>query len=137
MILRTLPLAVLFLAGCTAAPALSPTTGRPALTAPVTVTSPSTSISPTGTPDARVIDIVLKAGRATPNGARVDLRKGENFVLSITSDHDDEVHVHGFDTTIPVKAGKAVTRVLLADRTGRFEVESHSPALVLVILQIR
>ncbi len=85
----------------------------------------------------RTITIELKNGKVSPNGARVELDQGEPFVLDISSDRDDQVHVHGFDKEIEVTAGKRVTVKMIADRTGRFEVESHHPELLIVVLQIR
>lgn len=83
------------------------------------------------------IAIALADGTVSPNGERVDLSLGQTFVLTITADHDDQVHVHGFDTTIDVPAGATVVKELVADRVGRYEVESHNPALIIVVLQIR
>ena len=108
----------------------------PAATAPG---EPSNLSSPSAapTPSVRTIAIALKNGTVSPNGDRVDLTKGEPFVLDITSDRDDEVHVHGFDEEIEVKAGDHKKVEMTADRTGRFEVESHHPELLIVVLQIR
>ena len=100
---------------------------------PSALTTPSTA----PTPSVRTITIELKDGKTSPNGDRVNLDEGEPFVLDITSDRDDEVHVHGFDKEIEVTAGKRVTVTMMADRTGRFEVESHHPELLIVVLQIR
>ncbi len=58
-------------------------------------------------------------------------------MLDISSDRDDEVHVHGFDEKIAFKAGNHVRLNLIADRSGRFEVESHHPELLIVVLQVR
>lgn len=85
----------------------------------------------------RTITIELANGKVSPNGSRVNLSKGEPFVLDITSDRDDEVHVHGYDKEIAVKAGKRVKVEMVADRTGRYEVESHHPEMLIVVLQIR
>lgn len=109
--------------------------------APVTATpsdSPA-SATPTTTPEPAVttITIELANGKVSPNGSRIDLTKGDTFVLDITSDRDDEVHVHGFDKEIEVKAGKRVKVEMVADRTGRYEVESHHPELLIAVLQIR
>ena len=87
-------------------------------------------------PPSRV-SITLADGKAEPNGERIELAKGQQLVLTITSDRDDEVHVHGFDVDIPVKAGETVTRELVVDRVGRFEVESHDPVLTILVLQVQ
>ena len=98
-----------------------------------TLASPSTA----PTPGVTTITIELADGKVSPNGSRINLTKGETFVLDITSDRDDQVHVHGFDKAIGVKAGQHLTVEMTADRTGRYEVESHHPELLIAVLQIR
>lgn len=82
------------------------------------------------------IRITLSEGGISPNGQRVNLHHGEQFTLEITTDRDDILHVHGFDTEITVKAGERTTKTMRADRIGRYEIESHDPPLVTVVLQI-
>jgi hypothetical protein len=141
---RLLPLVtvVLLFAGCTGQPAAGPSTSaRVDTPATASAAPPSSATSPSAaaTPSAAVttIEIQLKDGKVSPNGDRVDLTEGEQFVLDITSDRDDEVHVHGFDKEIEVSAGQHLQVPMTADRTGRFEVESHHPELLIVVLQIR
>jgi len=74
------------------------------------LTTPSTA----PTPGVATITIVLKNGKVSPNGDRVMLDRGQPFVLDITSDRDDEVHVHGFDEQVEVKAGDHVKLELIA-----------------------
>ncbi len=97
------------------------------------LTTPSTA----PTPGVATITIVLKNGKVSPNGDRVMLDRGQPFVLDITSDRDDEVHVHGFDEQVEVKAGDHVKLELIAGQSGRFEVESHHPEMLIVVLQVR
>jgi len=80
--------------------------------------------------------ITLAKGKADPNGERVSLDKGTTLVLTITSDHADEVHVHGYDIEIPVASGETVTKKILLDQVGRFEVESHEPQLTILQLTV-
>jgi len=142
---RLLPLlaAALLITGCSGqaspSPAASATTSQPATPAATGSSTPSSLSTPSvaPTPSVRTITIELKNGKVSPNGARVELDQGEPFVLDISSDRDDQVHVHGFDKEIEVTAGKRVTVKMIADRTGRFEVESHHPELLIVVLQIR
>jgi hypothetical protein len=135
--------AALLLAGCTAAP--TPPTASTAQTAPtssVASSAASPSRSPSATPvvepskAVQVIKITLKGGKATPNGDRVTLEKGTILRLEITSDHTDEVHVHGYDVEIAAKAGATVTKDITLDQVGRFEVESHEPALTVLQLVV-
>lgn len=92
---------------------------------------------PGAVPPPAEVSITLADGRAEPNGQRVDLVRGQHLVLKISSDREDQVHVHGFDTEIPVRPGGTVTADIVMDRVGRFEVESHDPVLTLLVLQVR
>lgn len=123
-------------------PAPGTTTGSPAGSPPSpaasVAASPSSAASAVPTEPAPIaVEVTLTGGKAEPNGQRVELVRGQHLVLTITSDRDDEVHVHGFDLEIPVRSGASVTRDILMDRVGRFEVESHEPVLTLLVLTVR
>ena len=62
---------------------------------------------------------------------------GSTVELQITSDVDDEVHVHGFEVEKPLDAGRATTIELTADEAGLFEVETHETELQLLQLEVR
>lgn len=112
--------------------------GSPAGPAASAAASPSSAASAVPTePAPKAVEVTLADGKAEPNGQRVELVRGQHLVLTITSDRDDEVHVHGFDLEIPVRSGASVTRDILMDRVGRFEVESHEPVLTLLVLTVR
>jgi hypothetical protein len=98
-------------------------------------TSPPASATPD---DAVVIDIALENGTVSPNGRKIDVRKGQTVTLKITTDHDDEVHVHGdYDIELEVRPGTPMTKSFVADKTGSVEVESHHPEKIIAILNIR
>jgi hypothetical protein len=130
----------LLLAGCTAAPAAPTASTAPTSSVGSSAASPSASASgtpvPTPAANTHVVQVSLKGGKATPNGDRLALAKGTILRLEITSDHDDEVHVHGYDIEIPVKAGATVNKDITLDQVGRFEIESHEPALTIVQLVV-
>ena len=124
----------LLLAGCTTGPA-APTSSLGSPVASPTASSAGTP-SPQPSTTTQVVDISLKDGKSTPNGDRMSLAKGTVLRLEITSDHDDEVHVHGYDIEIPVKAGASVTKDITLDQVGRFEIESHEPSLTILQLVV-
>ncbi|WP_420710892.1 hypothetical protein [Streptomyces sp. NRRL S-118] len=65
------------------------------------------------------------------------MKRGERLALTVTSDRDDTLHVHGYDKEAPLPAGRPTTLTLTADRTGLFAVETHASGLVLVQLAVR
>ena len=64
----------------------------------------------------------------TPAPATVDLGVGETLTLVVTSDHDDELHIHGFDVETDLVAGAPMTVPSPASSPGVYEVETHQPA---------
>ena len=88
--------------------------------------------------DAVTIEVTLEGGKVTPNGEKINVAKGQKVIIKAISDHDDEIHVHGeYDVALPVKADEPATTSFVADKVGSFEMESHEPAKVLAILNVR
>lgn len=50
-------------------------------------------------------------------------KKGDTISLSITTDKDEEVHLHGYDLHFDCKAGVPLVKTFTADKTGSFEYE--------------
>lgn len=99
----------------------------------------SSAASPSSAADALTIDITIKDGQVTPNGQKIDVRKGQTVVERVTSDADDEIHAHtgGDGYELEVKAGKVTTGQFVATDTGSFEIESHHLEKIIAILVVR
>jgi hypothetical protein len=124
---RALPYAVcaVALVGAAACSASTPAGG---LAAP-------TGVASTGTVGR--LQVTVTGSTVTPAPAQVDLPMGSTLVLVVTSDHDDELHAHGFDVEAPLKAGVPSTLRLTAKHPGVYEVETHEPALTLLSVAVR
>ena len=83
--------------------------------------------------------VTIAAGKVAPDPSRkVEVATGDHVHLSVTSDHADEVHVHGYDIEKEVSAGGTVTIDFTADIPGQFEVEAHklsSPLLFTLVVK--
>lgn len=101
--------------------------------------SPSASGSSSEVPaDAVVIDVTLKDGKVTPSGDKIKVSVGQTVLIKVTSDHDDEVHVHSDPgVEIEVKAGEPTQGSFVAQEKGSFEVESHHPHKIIAILNVQ
>ena len=124
---RTVPYAVcvLALAGATACSSGSPQ--------PSTVGGGGTA----ATSSVQRLAVRVTGTTVTPAPAQVDLPVGSTLELSVTSDHDDELHAHGFDVEAQLKAGQATTVRLTGKEPGVYEVETHDPALTLLTVAVR
>ncbi|HET7399997.1 MAG TPA: hypothetical protein VFJ94_15890 [Intrasporangium sp.] len=90
------------------------------------------------TPGAAVTRTVTITGsRVDPAPSQVELAAGDRLVLVVTSDHDDELHAHGFDVSAALKAGVAATVTLSGATPGVYDVETHEPALTLLTVAVR
>jgi heme/copper-type cytochrome/quinol oxidase subunit 2 len=83
------------------------------------------------------VTVAITDGRVTPKPSRLKVPLGSMVELQVTSDVDDELHVHGFDVEKPLEAGVTTTLELLADEAGLYEVETHETELELVQLEVR
>lgn len=131
---------LLALAACTSAPETGSPAAPPSVAASTPAgASPSTGTAPSTAADALTVDITLAGGEVTPNGKKLDVRVGQQVVLNVTSDEDDEIHAHtgGDGYELEVEAGVPATGTFTLDSAGSFEVESHHLEKVVVILNAR
>jgi hypothetical protein len=124
----------LALGACTSAPETAAPAGSPSPAA-----SSASGASPSVAADALTVAITETDGDVLPNGQKLDAKVGQQVVLQVTSDRDDEIHAHtGGDGYEPeVKAGVPATGTFTLDSAGSFEVESHHLEKVIVILNAR
>jgi hypothetical protein len=83
------------------------------------------------------IAITVKDGKVTPATHREKLSTGTKVRLQVTSDHDDEIHVHGYNLMKDIDAGKPGTIAFVANQSGIFEVELEDEGLQLIQLQVQ
>jgi plastocyanin len=112
--------------------------GSSTATAPGTSSGAASSPSDAGT-SAKATDIVVsvKDGKVSPKTHRVKVAVGSSVRILVSSDVDDEVHVHGYDIEREISAGQSATIEFTADQTGVFEVETHESGLLLIQLQVQ
>ena len=97
----------------------------------------STAGSTDETENVVEISVAVTDGTVRPKPRRVEVERDSQVRLLVTSDVDDELHVHGFDIEEPLEAGRTTTVELVADQSGIFEVETHESGLELVQLEVR
>lgn len=99
--------------------------------------SAPTQASTAGATSAKRLSVTVTGSTVSPPPAQVELAVGQTLELTVTSDHDDELHAHGFDAEAPLKAGVPATISLTGRSAGVYEVETHEPALTLLTVAVR
>lgn len=97
-----------------AAPTQEPTTDQVAVSTPATAT-PKPAVPPFSK---------LRSGSVR----KIKVDQGDTIRLEAKSAGDEELHVHGYDLSRELPAGKAVRLSFKADLTGVFEVEFERSA---------
>ena len=101
---------------------------RAAETTPVETTQEQTT--PTATapsaPPPAADEIVVKGGKPEGGVQRVVVKRGDTVRLLVSSDGNDEIHLHGYDITRRTTPGKPARFRFEADVEGVFEIESHT-----------
>lgn len=69
------------------------------------------------------ITIKYANGQVSGDTGRVSVKSGEQVRLTVSSDVDDEVHVHGYNLMQDVAPDKSATITFQASVPGVFEVE--------------
>lgn len=99
----------------------------------------ASSLASTSDQAQKVVEVGVSVhdGKVSPKPRRVAVPLGSQVRMQITSDVDDEVHVHGYDVEETLEAGRTTTVELQADQPGLFEVETHESELELLQLEVR
>jgi hypothetical protein len=107
-------------------------------TAPVAAT-PSASAAPTQpvpADNATLVELKVQQGRLVSGPEVVKMTEGDKLTLRITSDTDDEMHLHGYNLHLDLTAGQTGELALTANRSGRFEYELHHAHRTLGALEV-
>ena len=91
-------------------------TATPSATAEPQEASPQETATPTPEPPP-----LLRAGKVT----KLEATEGETVRFRVRSDTDEEIHVHAYDITRDIPAGKTVNVAFEATITGIVEIEFH------------
>lgn len=101
---------------------------------------PSASSTPSLTdpePEGKVIRIEVLDGKPSPPAHVEHVGLGESVTLAVTSDLQDEVHLHGYDVHVDLVAGQEGELTFTADIPGRFEAELEGAGALLVEIEVK
>jgi hypothetical protein len=86
-------------------------------------------------PEVPTIEVV--GGEAKGGPADLEFTKGDEVRFDVSSDVDEEVHVHGYDIYADLVAGKTAEIAFPAEIDGIFEVELHGTGALIAELTVR
>jgi plastocyanin len=105
-------------------------------TTPTKVSTPSNTADPSGETADVNIDATIAGGKVSPGTQTVKASVGQKVKITVTSDIDDQLHVHGYDKEVELKPGKPGSVTFTADTKGTFEIETHESGKLLAKLVV-
>lgn len=83
------------------------------------------------------IDVTIANGKVTPPATTYNVSVGATVTITVTSDAAETVHVHGYEIEKDIVAGTKTVITFVADKTGRYEVETHVIEATIATLNVR
>jgi hypothetical protein len=114
-------------------PPAAPRTTVPGIGAPSASASPAPE---TGEAAERTLRLRYADGQVSGDTGRVPIDLGTTVTVLVRSGVADEVHLHGYDKTVPVPAGGSARLTFTADIPGVFELELHEAGVPLAQLEV-
>ncbi|MES0874220.1 hypothetical protein [Sinimarinibacterium thermocellulolyticum] len=108
---------------------------RPLSPAPP-ATEVETAVPVAAAPIVRRLHIEVPPPAGAPAIAVLKARAGDEIELDVRSAEDDELHLHGYDLSLPLRAGEPATLRFTAEHAGRFEIELHGAHTQVAVLEI-
>jgi hypothetical protein len=117
----------------------SSNTGASSATTGTTSSAGATTASASAAPSvAPVITVIIANGEVTPTNLTADAKVGQPITLQVTSDAQDELHVHSIpDHHFEVTPALNQTFTFTVDVPGDVEVELHHLDRTIVTLHVR
>ena len=116
---------------------------QPAVTT-ATVTSPAAEATPAAAemlppaePPRSDFVFVIAGGKLVSGPTTMSVTQGRSVTIQIQSDVDDELHLHGYDLSLPVSGRTMAELNFEAKRSGRFPLELHESRLELGALEVQ
>jgi FtsP/CotA-like multicopper oxidase with cupredoxin domain len=82
------------------------------------------------------IELRIEQGQRTEGPEMIRVRQGERLSLRVLSDQDDELHLHGYDLRLVLRANMPAQLDFTARHSGRFEYELHGAHRTLGTLEV-
>jgi hypothetical protein len=70
--------------------------------------------------------VVIKDGAPEGGATELEFDKGDEIRFAVTSNTDQEIHIHGYEIEEEIPAGQTIDVEFPADLDGIYEVESHT-----------
>jgi hypothetical protein len=87
--------------------------------------------------NVKSFDLVIKDKKLISGPETLQVSEGDQVVINITSDSDEELHLHGYDKSIDLQTNEPAKLEFVANLTGRFEYELENSKTDIGALEVQ
>ncbi len=87
-------------------------------------------------PATKTFNLVIKNHKVTSGPTVLMVNQGDDVVINITNDEDEELHLHGYDKATELQKDKPAALRFTANLTGNFPYELEHSGTELGSLQV-
>ncbi len=116
---------------------------KPKTPSPTETPAPSTSSAePTASSSAQIsnsksFDLVVKNKKLVSGPDTLKVTEGDQVTINITSDEDEELHLHGYDKSVDLTKNQPSSLTFQAILTGRFPYELEKSKTEIGALEVQ
>ena len=81
-------------------------------------------------------DFKFEKGEVVSKPESAQVNQGDSVVISVMSDVDEELHLHGYEKEVEIEAGETGEISLTATISGRFPIELHDSDMEIGSLEV-
>jgi hypothetical protein len=101
-------------------------------------TSPATqAFSSTPEPNIKTFELTVKDKKLASDSSVLKVNRGDVVTLKITSDKEEELHVHAYDVSVELVPNKQAILTFSAEMSGRFPFELEKSKTELGAIEVQ
>ena len=101
-----------------------------------TTTNNSDVPTPPPVSTKKTFELVIQNKKLVSGPETIQVNEGDDVVVKITSDIDEELHLHGYDISTELVKGEPATLSFKANLTGRFVYELEKSSVEIGVLEV-
>jgi len=86
---------------------------------------------------AKIFDLVIKNKKLVSGPETLTVTEGDQVIINITDDENEELHLHGYDKSVDLEASKSAQLIFSANLTGRFPYELEKSKTEIGALEVQ
>ena len=87
-------------------------------------------------PSPKTFELVVKGRKLVSGPQTINVTEGDNVTIKITSDQEEELHIHGYDKSVDLQKDIPAELSFTANLTGRFIYELEKSGTEIGALEV-